>query len=82
MSLFRRVLGLEPPCDRRPRPPRPRRRSAVAVGETESVRRIAARLEALPPARARFVAAFAYLLGAGRQRDRRHERCGAPRWPG
>jgi uncharacterized tellurite resistance protein B-like protein/uncharacterized protein YciI len=32
------------------------------VGDTESVRRIAARLGALPPDRARFVAAFAYLL--------------------
>jgi len=31
--------------------------------ETESVRRIVAALEALPPDRARYVAAFAYILG-------------------
>lgn len=35
---------------------------AAGVGDTESVRRIAARLGALPPERARFVAAVAYLL--------------------
>lgn len=32
------------------------------AGDTETVRKIVARLEALPPARARFVAAFAYVL--------------------
>lgn len=32
------------------------------TGETESVRRIAARLEKLPPEEARFLAAFAYVL--------------------
>lgn len=36
--------------------------AAAPIGETESVRQIAARLGALPPERARFVAAFAYLL--------------------
>lgn len=63
MSLFRRVLGLDQPASpdlpvdpHAPLPPTP-------ASETESVRRIAARLTALPPARARFVAAFAYLLG-------------------
>jgi len=35
---------------------------AAPIGDTESVRRIAARLGTLPPERARFVAAFAYLL--------------------
>jgi uncharacterized tellurite resistance protein B-like protein len=35
---------------------------ATAVGETDSVRLISIRLEALPPARARYLAAFAYLL--------------------
>jgi uncharacterized protein YciI/uncharacterized tellurite resistance protein B-like protein len=53
MSLFRRTLGLDPgghPA------------GAPAVGDTDSVRRIAARLAALPPERARFTAAFAYLL--------------------
>ncbi len=33
-----------------------------ATGDTETVRKIVARLEALPPERARFVAAFAYIL--------------------
>jgi uncharacterized tellurite resistance protein B-like protein len=34
----------------------------TAAGETETVRRIAARLETLPPGRARHLAAFAYVL--------------------
>lgn len=69
MSLFRRVLGLDEPAfpdlpvdPNAPLPPTPH-------GETESVRRIAARLTALPPARARFVAAFAYLLGRAATAD-------------
>jgi uncharacterized tellurite resistance protein B-like protein len=69
MSLFRRVLGLDAPTSpdlpvdpHAPIPPTPE-------GETESVRRIAARLTALPPARARFVAAFAYLLGRAANAD-------------
>ncbi len=33
-----------------------------ARGDTDTVRRISARLEALPPERARYVAAFAYVL--------------------
>jgi uncharacterized protein YciI/uncharacterized tellurite resistance protein B-like protein len=53
MSLFRRALGLDAAGD----PP-----AAAAVGDTDSVRRIAARLAALPPDRARYTAAFAYLL--------------------
>ena len=36
--------------------------SPGAAGDTESVRRIAARLEKLPPEEARFLAAFAYVL--------------------
>jgi len=36
--------------------------AAGAAGETETVRKIVARLEALPPERARYVAAFAYVL--------------------
>jgi uncharacterized protein YciI/uncharacterized tellurite resistance protein B-like protein len=52
MSLFRRTLGLASGGD----PATP------VVGDTDSVRRIAARLAALPPDRARFTAAFAYLL--------------------
>jgi uncharacterized tellurite resistance protein B-like protein len=69
MSLFRRVLGLDAPASpdlpvdpHAPLPPTP-------VGETASVRRIEARLTALPPARARFVAAFAYMLGRAANAD-------------
>jgi uncharacterized tellurite resistance protein B-like protein len=62
MSLFHRALGLDrsatdAPLDvDAPLPP-------AAIAETESVRTISIRLEAMPPARARYVAAFAYLLG-------------------
>jgi len=49
MSLFRRLFGGANAAD-------------DVAGETESVRRIAARLERLAPERARFLAAFAYVL--------------------
>jgi uncharacterized tellurite resistance protein B-like protein len=69
MSLFRRVLGLDAPASPdlpvdpdAPLPPTP-------AGETASVRRIEARLTALPPARARYMAAFAYLLGRAANAD-------------
>ncbi|RMG43065.1 MAG: TerB family tellurite resistance protein [Acidobacteria bacterium] len=39
--------------------------------ETETVRRIARELEKLPPERARFVAAFAYVLGRVARADRK-----------
>jgi uncharacterized tellurite resistance protein B-like protein len=69
MSLFRRVLNLDEPASPdlpvEPGAPLPR----VPAGETASVRRIAARLGSLPPARARFVAAFAYLLGRAAHAD-------------
>ena len=61
MSLFHRVLGLEAgatkPFD--PHAPIPIGRA----GDTDSVRDRRAALSAMPPARARYVAAFAYLLG-------------------
>jgi uncharacterized tellurite resistance protein B-like protein len=51
LSILQKLLGsLSTPAESLP-------------AETESVRRIAARLEALDPARARYVAAFAYILG-------------------
>jgi uncharacterized tellurite resistance protein B-like protein len=63
MSLFRRVLGLDEPASPDlpvvPDAPLP----GVVPGDTASVRLLAARLEAFPPARARHLAAFAYLLG-------------------
>lgn len=39
------------------------------AGETETVRRIVARLDALPPARARFLAGFAYVLARAAHAD-------------
>jgi len=63
MSLFRRVLNLDQPESPElpvaPDAPLP----TASVGDTGSVKLIAAQLDALPPARARYVAAFAYLLG-------------------
>jgi uncharacterized tellurite resistance protein B-like protein len=63
MSLFRRVLNLDTPdspdlpvAPDAPIPP-------ATPGETDSVRVLSARLDAFPPARARYLAAFAYLLG-------------------
>jgi len=55
MSLLR-WLGIQPPA-------------RGAEGETETVRRIAARLESLPPERARQLAAFAYVLARVAQAD-------------
>lgn len=52
MSLLR-FLGLKDGNDSKP---------AEAEAETETVRRIAARLENLPPDKAKYLAAFAYVL--------------------
>jgi len=43
--------------------------SRTAAGETETVRRIVARLEALEPGRARFLAGFAYILARAAHAD-------------
>ena len=63
MSLFRRVLNLDQPESPElpvaPDAPLPK----GAVGDTDSVKVLAAQLDELPPARARYLAAFAYLLG-------------------
>lgn len=63
MSIFRRVLNLDQPdspdlpvAPDAPIPP-------AGVGDTDSVRILSLRLEAMAPARARYVASFAYLLG-------------------
>ncbi len=72
MSLFRNMFGLgaQAPAGAAPATASPApAAAAVPVGDTESVRRIAARLGALPPARARFVAAFAYLLARAADAD-------------
>ncbi len=64
MSLFRQIFNLDAPASPDlpvdPQAPLP----DLAAGQTTaSVKQIAAALGALPPARARYVAAFAYLLG-------------------
>ena len=41
----------------------PRETATADAGDTETMRRIAAELEALPEDRARYLAAFAYILG-------------------
>ncbi|MES2208739.1 MAG: TerB family tellurite resistance protein [Chloroflexota bacterium] len=41
----------------------------AATGDTETVRRIVAKLDALPPERARFLAGFAYILARAAQAD-------------
>lgn len=43
--------------------------AAPAAGDTETVRRIVAKLDALPPDRARFLAGFAYILARAAQAD-------------
>lgn len=63
MSLFRRVLGLDQP-DSPDLPVDPDAPLPASVrGDTRSVRELSARLSTLTPARARHLAAFAYLLG-------------------
>jgi uncharacterized tellurite resistance protein B-like protein len=69
MSLFHRVLNLDAPASSSlpvdPDAPLP----SIPIGETASVRRISQRLGMLEPSRARFVAAFAYLLGRAADAD-------------
>ena len=50
------------PGDKTPSP-------STVAGETETVRRIAARLASLPPGRARFLAGFAYVLARAAHAD-------------
>jgi uncharacterized tellurite resistance protein B-like protein len=62
MSLFRNIFNLDAPAQATPvaaDAPLP----TLGGAETESVRILAAALSAMPPARARYIAAFAYLLG-------------------
>jgi uncharacterized tellurite resistance protein B-like protein len=69
--VFRRFLGLDRSADA------PARRAGgeapvvdLADGaETETVRRIVARLEALPPAEARYLASFAYVMSRAAEAD-------------
>ena len=72
--VFRRFLGLPAPDerDREAAPgagPRPAERPAAPIGETATVRRIVARLEALPHEQARYLAGFAYVMSRAAQAD-------------
>jgi uncharacterized tellurite resistance protein B-like protein len=70
--LFRRFLRPEQPADRPAEagaPERPAPAPEVAAAETATVRRIIARLEALPPAEARYLAAFAYVMSRAAHAD-------------
>jgi uncharacterized tellurite resistance protein B-like protein len=68
--MFRRFLGLDrsqpdpriPVGDDAPAPP-------DSAAETATARRIVARLEALPPAEARFLACFAYVMSRAANAD-------------
>jgi tellurite resistance protein len=69
--MFRRFLGLERRPDVDPRlpagdvaPPLPQ-----SAAETATVRRIVARLEALPPEEARYLASFAYVMSRAANAD-------------
>jgi uncharacterized tellurite resistance protein B-like protein len=63
MSFFSRVFGLDAPASQDvpvdPHKPIPE----PSTADTESVQLIAKQLSDMPPARARYLAAFAYLLG-------------------
>jgi hypothetical protein len=60
--VLRRFLG---PASRSTAPPTP----PSTAGETATVRRIVASLEALPPADAQYLAGFAYILSRAAQAD-------------
>jgi tellurite resistance protein len=77
--MFRRLLGTLAPApggdagraegDDGGRVRRGRTGGPSAAADTEAVRRIVARLEALPPDRARFLAGFAYVMSRAAQAD-------------
>jgi uncharacterized tellurite resistance protein B-like protein len=68
--MFRRFLGLDRPT---PDPRLPVGDDAAALpdsaAETATARRIVARLESLPPAEARFLACFAYVMSRAANAD-------------
>lgn len=66
--MFRRFLGsaAPAPADTSPRPARP---PSLTAGETATVRRIVARLESMPPERARLIASAAYTLARAAHAD-------------
>ena len=69
MSFLTRTLGLDAPASPElpvdPHAPLP----SASEADTASVKLIALQLSAMPPARARYLAAFAYLLGRAADAD-------------
>ena len=63
------VPTTRPPPPSRHRPHRRRADAATAAGDTATVRRIVAKLEAMPPEQARFVASAAYTLARAANAD-------------
>ena len=68
---FRRFLGLDRPATDDPSGPAMTAATPAArsPGETATVRQIVARLEAMPPEQARFLAGFAYVLSRAAHAD-------------
>jgi len=72
--MFRRFLGLDKqgaasPAAATPAAPAAAVPPAGSAAETETVRRIVARLEALPPDEARYLASFAYVMSRAANAD-------------
>jgi uncharacterized tellurite resistance protein B-like protein len=68
MTFFRRVLNMDHPAHAEPIPPTTPLPQPMP-GETSSVRIIAAKLAAMPPEQARYLAAYAYLLNRAATAD-------------
>lgn len=68
MTFFRRVLNMDHPAHAEPVPPTTPL-PAPSPGETSSVRIIAAKLSTYPPAEARYLAAYAYMLNRAATAD-------------
>jgi uncharacterized tellurite resistance protein B-like protein len=69
--MFRRFLGLDRRAAPDPRLPVGDEEAPAAgsAAETATVRRIVARLEAMPPAEARYLASFSYVMSRAAQAD-------------
>jgi uncharacterized tellurite resistance protein B-like protein len=69
--MFRRLLGLDRTATPDPRLPIGDEAPAMpgSAAETATIRRIVARLEALPPEEARYLAGFAYVMSRAAQAD-------------
>ena len=67
--MFRRFLGLDRAAEDPRLPDRRAGRSAGSAAETATARRIVARLEAMPPTEARYLACFAYVMSRAAKAD-------------